>query len=355
MGQVGEYIQNRLPIRLLHVPDMKMVGRNELQNTINTRVGKGEFNCRDSECHCFEKIKPELEYSILSHRWGDNEVVFYHFQKLREQLIGDEKSLGTREKIQILRNFVPPDRPSESSIDKLENFLHISEEKQCKYAWADTICINKESSAELDESIRSMFAWYRDSHICIVHLNMTRYYRHMEQDPWFTRGWTLQELLAPRRLAFYTREWQQITSDDSRKDAIEVTKLGRREGEELLWPHIAKITGIDLEDLLGFKPGLFDIRKRLTWASRRRTTRVEDMAYCLIGIFNINLSIAYGEKEGAFYRLQVEILQNSDDMSLFDWQGQPSLYNSMLAASPECFVRYLGLHTNKSLRVSSDS
>ncbi|KAG8817866.1 hypothetical protein FRC17_011061 [Serendipita sp. 399] len=154
----------------------------------------------------------------------------------------------------------------------------------------------------------------------------------MEQDPWFTRGWTLQELLAPRRLAFYSKEWRQITKSDSIKrpiEPIEVVNRRMANGDMILWHRIAKITGIDLNDLLEFKPGVYDVRKRMTWASKRNTTRIEDMAYCLIGIFKVNLSIAYGEKEAAFYRLQVEILQNSNDISLFDWQDPTSEFNSL--------------------------
>ncbi|KAG8813832.1 hypothetical protein FRC17_001406, partial [Serendipita sp. 399] len=250
--------------------------------------------------------------------------------------------------------------PSESSLDKLSNFLIKSAEKQCSYAWADTVCINKESSAELDESIRSMYAWYLDSRICIVYLSETTNYANMERDPWFTRGWTLQELLAPRRLAFYSKEWKQITKSDSIKHPIEPIEptevVDRRmaKGDMMFWRRIANITGIDLNDFLEFKPGVYDIRKRMTWASKRKTTRIEDMAYCLIGIFDVDLSIAYGEKEKAFYRLQVEILQNSDDISLFDWQRFPSNYNSMLAASPACFSSPLGLRKDTSLPAGDD-
>ncbi|KAG8808159.1 hypothetical protein FRC17_004079, partial [Serendipita sp. 399] len=266
-----------------------------------------------------------------------------------------------------------------NSLSKLEEFLKKSEQRRCTYAWADTICINKESSAELDESIRSMFAWYQDSHVCIVYLSETTNCFDMERDPWFTRGWTLQELLAPRQLAFYSKKWRQITSKDSEKHPVgegeKYIKKGNigggyggkpgdsgglkkktqdDTGEESLWPTIAKITGIGIEDLLNFKPGLYDIGKRMTWASTRTTTRTEDMAYCLIGIFDINLSIAYGEKEKAFYRLQVEILQNSDDKTLFDWQGDASNYSSMLAASPACFSSRFDLHAIKSPMVGGD-
>ncbi|KAG8836279.1 hypothetical protein FRC17_007429 [Serendipita sp. 399] len=210
-----------------------------------------------------------------------------------------------------------------------------------------------------------MFTWYRDSHICIVYLGATNNCVDMRQDPWFSRGWTLQELLAPKRFAFYSSYWMQITNGDSTRHPVELerekeeygekywheggsTKKTQEEASEtFLWATIADVTGIDIEDLLNFKPGLYDVGKRMGWASKRVTTRIEDMAYCLIGIFGVNLSIAYGEKERAFYRLQVEILQNSNSKALFDWQGDASNYNSMLAASPACFSKRLNLQANE--------
>ncbi|KAG8822296.1 hypothetical protein FRC17_009604 [Serendipita sp. 399] len=309
MLKAGEHIQNRLPIRLLHVPDMKLMSRNDLQARVNKQIGNGDFDVdhKDVICNCFERIK-ELEYSILSHRWGDREVTFHHLQTLHEQLSASGQNLQTTEILALLRANSTSAAPSESSLDKLSNFLKISAEKQCTYAWADTVCIDKGSSAELDESIRSMYAWYRDSHICIVHLSETTNRVDMRRDPWFTRGWTLQELLAPRRFAFYSKEWKQITRLDNVKSPMEEGGHREAKGEDLLWSRIAGITGIEIQDLLYFKPGLYDIRKRMAWAAKRKTTRIEDMAYCLIGIFDVNLSIAYGEKEKAFHRLQMEIL-----------------------------------------------
>ncbi|KAG8823151.1 hypothetical protein FRC17_009392 [Serendipita sp. 399] len=306
-------------------------------------------------CGYIEDIKKELRYSILSHRWSDREVLFHHFQMLHEQSVGSQDLPETTEKIEILRKYASSDSPSEPDLHKLINFLDVSTHKQCSYAWVDTVCINKESSTELEESIRSMYAWYRDSHICIVHLSETSRHSDLGRDPWFTRGWTLQELLAPRRVAFYSKDWEQITRSDCTKRAVKGANQVEEESEKFMWSEVARITGIEIEDLHNFKPGLYDIRKRMTWASSRKTTRIEDMAYCLVGIFDVDLSVAYGEKEKAFYRLQVEILQNCDDMSLFDWQGQASIHSSMLAVSPACFARHLGLHTDNSLRVSGDS
>ncbi|KAG8799403.1 hypothetical protein FRC16_005201 [Serendipita sp. 398] len=343
---IAYYLQNHLPIRLLQLSDMVLVDRAVLQEQIGDKVTKGSFFCKESSCVCIAKVKDELKYSILSHRWGFPELTFSEFGKLHEPAIQStppslNATVAKMEQLWGTTRFKP-------SLDKLLHFREVSAERQCKYGWVDTICINKESSAELDESIRSMYAWYRDSHICIIHLSQTRYHFHMRGDAWFTRGWTLQELLAPKQIKFFSSSWKEITRRKNDKDLSDEEQEAAKKGQDKppLWSAISEVTGIPIDDLLDFKPGLYEIGKRMNWASRRTTTRVEDMAYCLIGIFRVNLSISYGEKEGAFYRLQAEIMQNSNDQSLFDWRGRVSAYNSMFAASPECFSRPLGFLTN---------
>ncbi|PVF95714.1 hypothetical protein CPB86DRAFT_562288 [Serendipita vermifera] len=318
---------------------MTLVERVTLQENINKQIDQ-TVDCGDKDtCHCYEDLKDKLKYSILSHRWGSHELTFGNIQKFDAYLTRTNQShITASARVEKIKAHYMG-TSYENSLVKLVEFLRASEKKQCKYAWADTLCINKESSAELDESIRSMYAWYRDSHICLVHLSETIDSSTLTGDPWFTRGWTLQELLAPKRITFFSKDWKQITRQDcdklQAKRSIQAQSKGR--GEAALWPTIAQVTGIPIEDLLDFKPGLYDIGKRMSWASRRRTTRIEDMAYCLIGIFCVNLSVSYGEKEGAFYRLQAEIMQNTDDRSLFNWSGQASVFNSMFANSPTCF------------------
>ncbi|KAG8832015.1 hypothetical protein FRC17_002201 [Serendipita sp. 399] len=331
---------------------MALLGRSDILDKINQNIDVHRLSCNNLNCHYLEDIKKELRYSVLSHRWGDHEIVFHHMQMPSEELAKIWELSSTSEKLMMLRNIVPS--ATGPSIDKISWFLDISKTKGCQYAWMDTICINKGSSSELDESIRSMYGWYRDSYICIVHLSKTVLNSHLGNDPWFTRGWTLQELLAPSRFAFYSKDWKQLTRVDCTKRSFKQAKQRDEESESRLWTYVEKVTGIDAEDLHNFKPGVFDIRKRMSWISRRTTTRIEDMAYCLIGIFNVNLSTAYGEKEAAFYRLQMEILQSSNDISIFDWQGQASIFNSMLAKSPACFTQYFGLRKDTSLPAGDD-
>lgn len=120
-----------------------------------------------------------------------------------------------------------------------------------------------------------------------------------KESAWFTRGWTLQELIAPTKVLFYDSIWQELGTKESLKHSISV------------------IIGIGLEMLKGGDPERFSAVKRMSWATNRTTTRIEDTAYSLLGIFGFNMPMLYGEGEGAFIRLQEEIMKHSDDHSLF--------------------------------------
>jgi len=180
-----------------------------------------------------------------------------------------------------------------------------------RYVWIDTCCIDKSSSSELSEAINSMFRWYRDPDICYYYLDDVR----SSQDPagtasefraslWFTRGWTLQELLAPYEVAFVGRDWQEIGTKKSMSSVVSsVTKFDERTLRDCTWSHAS-------------------IACKMSWASSRSTTRVEDRAYCLMGLFDVNMPLIYGEGQKAFYRLQLEIMKSSEDQSIFAWAPQ---------------------------------
>lgn len=180
------------------------------------------------------------------------------------------------------------------------------------HVWVDTCCIDKRSSAELSEAINSMFSWYDRAAVCYVYLDdvhsddYTEGYltwkEHFNNSRWFTRGWTLQELLAPRKVVFYAKGWRLLGTKSSLVRAIE------------------KVTRIDELTLL--EPKLIhtaSIAQRMSWATHRQTTRVEDRAYSLLGIFKVQMRILYGEGENSFLRLQEEIINRSDDHSIFAW------------------------------------
>ncbi|TGJ81523.1 hypothetical protein E0Z10_g7243 [Xylaria hypoxylon] len=183
-----------------------------------------------------------------------------------------------------------------------------------------------------------MFKWYQNAAICYAHLGdvTAEDYASVDRLPstfpnsrWFTRGWTLQELLAPSAIVFYSVDWVSI---GNRRD------LART---------IAEITQIDLRF---FESGNFDdfsIAQRMSWASQRQTTRVEDQAYCLLGLFGVNMPLLYGEGEQAFVRLQQEIMKESDDQTIFAWGpsdliplsgSKLELNGGILAPSPKSFA-----------------
>ncbi|KAF8552622.1 hypothetical protein OG21DRAFT_1386438, partial [Imleria badia] len=192
----------------------------------------------------------------------------------------------------------------------------------CRFAWSDTCCIHKDSSAELDESIRAMFRWYHNAYICIVHLASSLVLDDIPGDEWFTRGWTLQELLAPENMKFYNREWKAFTEARNDKDRQNNTVP---EGERNpVWQAILAATRIPPTRLGYFSPGAFDVAQRLSWAAGRRTTRIEDMAYALVGIFGIHMPVQYGEGRFAFQRLMEALLQRVRGYGIFIWTGPSS-------------------------------
>jgi hypothetical protein len=247
-------------------------------------------------------------YAILSHTWADNEVTFQDFTNAENGI-----------------------RASKKGFDKISKACALARNDGLNYAWVDTCCIDKTSSAELTEAINSMFRWYQDAATCYVWLadlptstkpNALPDVDSLSKCRWFTRGWTLQELIAPRIVKFYDQSWTLCGSKESLGSAL------------------AKITNIDTAVL--DEPDLLStlsIAKRMSWAATRQTTRVEDMAYCLLGIFDVNMPMLYGEGSRAFVRLQEEIIKGSNDLSIFAWRASSSnnTYTGVFASSPTDF------------------
>ena len=175
-----------------------------------------------------------------------------------------------------------------------------------------------------------MFQWYKAAQLCIVHLEDVADNNDLEsfeKSNWFTRGWTLQELLAPTAVTFYNQSWRVI----GKKDSL------------TLAPRISRITGIPQRVLK--QPEILhrsSVARRMSWAANRQTSRTEDIAYCLLGIFDIHMPLVYGEGFKAFYRLQTQIMDQVEDDSLFAWQERASTRQSalhgLLAKSPAYFA-----------------
>ncbi|KAI1494061.1 HET-domain-containing protein [Biscogniauxia mediterranea] len=213
------------------------------------------------------------------------------------------------------------------------------QKQKIDWLWCDTNCIDKRSSAELSEAINSMFAWYRDAAVCYAYLDDVDADASSSsgggggggggggagfaRSRWFTRGWTLQELLAPAKVLFFDRSWRFL-GDRARLARVisEVTRI-----------HIGA-----LEDRATIHK--YSIAQRMSWAADRQTTREEDIAYCLLGIFDINMPLLYGEGLKAFRRLQEEIIKVSDDESILAWDwliGSNQQSTPALALSPTYF------------------
>ena len=228
---------------------------------------------------CEPASDPVPAYAILSHTWGKEEVT-----------LQDMEADADRTKI-----------TSQAGWAKIQFCADQAAADGLQYFWVDTCCIDKKNAVELGAAINSMFRWYQNAARCYVYLpdvsksgNKTGDGRAWEEafrtSRWFTRGWTLQELIAPRLVDFFSAEGQRLG-----------TKLS-------LAAEIQEVTGIPKEALRGNALSSFSIRERRSWAERRNTTMEEDEVYCLLGIFDVSMAVIYGERrDQAFRRLEEEI------------------------------------------------
>ncbi|OAX36062.1 hypothetical protein K503DRAFT_330086 [Rhizopogon vinicolor AM-OR11-026] len=294
-----QYVMNEIPIRLIRLSDMKLVGRNEVRTHFRPSVPQRAYG--NIPYHPTHTVR----YAILSHRWQQGEPSY------TEMRSGSARGPG---------------------YEKLKKFCENARTRAFEFAWSDTCCIDERSSAELDESIRSMFRWYRNSDLCIIHLAQSETIADIMNDEWMERGWTLQELLAPRKIKLFNKHWAPMTGHIN--DKSEFTK------ETGVMKTLGRVTGIPLSDVWNFEPGPVRVDERMTWAARRKTTRVEDVAYSLMGIFNVSIQVAYGEGgDRAFGRL-IEAIMQTGDPSVFNWTGEAADYHptSVIPRSPQNFA-----------------
>ncbi|PIL26306.1 hypothetical protein GSI_12062 [Ganoderma sinense ZZ0214-1] len=230
-------------------------------------------------------------YAVLSHTWSGDEQTLQAVRAIGERC----RASGTN----------PRDDPALSS--KVRRCCILAEKHGYRWVWIDSCCIDKTSSSELSEAINSMFRWYKEAEVCFAYLadvpsdcKLHAPDSAFWKSRWHTRGWTLQELIAPDFLIFLSADWLE---------------LGHRAELAAL---LEQITRVPSEVLTGdIAPAQWSVSIRMSWASSRKTTRVEDEAYCLMGLFGISMPTNYGEGKKAFIRLQYEIMQHNPDMSLF--------------------------------------
>jgi hypothetical protein len=230
-------------------------------------------------------------YAILSHTWDGQEVAYKDLRNYRDIEDVDTNLKGGYQKL-----FFCAQQAKRDGLD---------------YFWVDTCCIDKSNNTELSKAINSMFRWYQDADRCYVYLSdvktrtldkdgepARRWQSAFKESRWFTRGWTLQELLAPKSVEYFSAEGEWLGDRESLKHTIH------------------EITGIPIVALSGGSLLDFSVAERFSWAVNRQTTEEEDGAYCLLGIFDIHLPLIYGEgKERALKRLRKEIRESSEDIA----------------------------------------
>ena len=261
-------------------------------------------------------------YAILSHTWGDDEVTFQEMRKDREAAKG------------------------KVGYTKVQKCCEKALQDGHQYVWIDTCYIDKRSSAELSEAINSMYRWYAESRVCYAYLedvpgeglsDTIKIYEALLNSRWFTRGWTLQEMIAPYYIQFLGRNWGVIgvkTHFFYPVLQLPTTRINT----EIFAGILTEITGIPAKVLRGeLVIRLVPAAQKMAWAAKRLTTREEDLAYALMGLFGVSMPILYGEGLGkAFRRLQLEIIQTNTDQSIFVWRSNRRS-SGLLADSPRDF------------------
>ena len=257
-------------------------------------------------------------YAALSHVWDkEGEQTFQEIREIERVC----KQTGVN--------------PRDVVCKKIRRCCRLAQKHDHRWVWIDTCCIDKTSSAELSEAINSMFHYYSLASVCYGYL------RDVDDPPapsnketwtlpaldttsvWFSRGWTLQELIAPHLFLFVSQSWKVLGTKADYAELLEET------------------TGIPADVLrLELSYTTTSIAQRMSWFGDRKTTRVEDEAYCLLGLFGVHMPTLYGEGRNAFQRLQEEIMKQSVDTTLFAWMGKeesPQNCSCLFAPSPAAF------------------
>ncbi|KAI3538376.1 hypothetical protein CABS01_08119 [Colletotrichum abscissum] len=248
-------------------------------------------------------------YVIFSHVWGD-EAEECHFQEFCSSA---NHTAETKRK---------------NGYAKIVNFCLKCRESGYEWAWADTVCIDKANYDELNFAINSMFEWYQNSEMCFAYLEDTKvperspfgrdqhflFLGRIRDCQWFKRGWTLQELIAPRTIRFFSREWKWFMSNYQAVDDISgITSLPKNVIYQL---KDSTFTLQSYRSWLQYSP-----RSVLKWASRRTVRQTEDAAYSLLGLLNVKIDIHYGEGLKAFERLQTLLILQTGDPRCLLWEN----------------------------------
>ena len=250
-----------------------------------------------------KEVKEFYHYVMLSHKWQPNEPTFQQVQDTSIYKL-----------------------PASPAMNKLQNFCKLVFILRFKWAWSDTCCVNQLDKGVLQESLIAMFRWYRGSSLTVVHLlgvlSDLQEIGSLRRSIWNTRGWTYQEYVASEVVQFYTEDWKPYLGLD----------IFNHKESPVILSEMEQAMNFSTRDLAALQPGVDKAREKLYLASMRQTTREEDIAYSLFGIFNVTLPVIYGEGDQAVGRLLEHILTRSDDVTILTWTGSSGNHSSYLPA-----------------------
>ncbi|KAI1266587.1 heterokaryon incompatibility protein-domain-containing protein [Xylariaceae sp. FL1019] len=270
------------------------------------------LNTKTFKLEDFLSAKGRPKYAILSHTWNAEEVLYAHVKSCE------------RAELEKVEGFA-----------KLKASCAQAQSDGYEFIWVDTCCIDKSSSAELSEAINSMWAWYRQSDVCYGFLADVKKgdEKSVRRSRWFTRGWTLQELIAPERLRFFDKNWSEmddrirmapILSQITGIDQDVLTRNHRHSHTHAVQPHnlLCVVCGLptSIDEILRKT----SVSVKMSWSAHRETTRGEDRSYCLLGLFGLNMPLLYGEGQAsAWIRLLTEIMKRTKEQSILAFDNRP--------------------------------
>ncbi|KAI9461360.1 hypothetical protein HD554DRAFT_1521119 [Boletus coccyginus] len=258
----------------------------ELRSSMTTQLDRARIQ---------KEVEQFYQYAMLSHRWQLHEPTF-----------------------QIVENNSIYELPASPWNSKVQRFCELVRSLRFLWAWSDTCCVNQQDKGVQQESVVAMFRWYRGSSLTIVHLlgvlSESQEIGCLWRSIWNTRGWTYQEYLASKVVQFYTEDWKPYLGLD----------IFNHKESPIILSEMERAMNFTTHELATLQPGLERVREKLYLASRRRTTREEDIAYSLFGIFKVPIPVIYGEGNQAIGRLLEYILTRSDNVTLLAWTGRSS-------------------------------
>ncbi|KAF8545902.1 hypothetical protein OG21DRAFT_1451345 [Imleria badia] len=288
----------------------------ELRSSMTTRARLDHARIR-------KEVKRFYRYVMLSHRWRPNEPTF-----------------------QMVENTSIYALPASPANSKVQRFCELVRSLDFQWAWSDTCCVNQLDKGVQQESLVAMFRWYRGSSLTVVHLlgvwSESQVFGCLWKSVWNTRGWTYQEYVASVVVQFYTEDWKPYLGLDI---------FNHKESSTIL-SEMEQAMNFTTQELATIQPGLDRAREKLYLASIRQTTREEDTAYSLFGIFNVAIPVIYGEGDRAVGRLLEHILTGSGDVTILAWTGRVGSYNSCLPFDLTVYNQLVPLHVPRPIETA---